>query len=176
MDCFDECLNHSFFEKNVISDERLEKVKIIHYKFSDQTKSVKIFYAPKIYDDSNELELIKIGNLQLTGSYCCPDFVIEITKSSSKTYYILDAKYSTYSAIKANHLFSCVKKYILDIGVKNHQYQKPNLLAILHPDSSDQELEYVTIASYFPQITTIISKPNKQSKLKSLITSICNEV
>ena len=132
-------------------------------------KKICFYYQPSINNAGKKIDLITIGNSKLIDKQCCPDFVIEVSVGNQIRYCILDAKYSKINTVKNQHMTSCIKKYIIDIGIKNRPYQKPDYLILLHPDSEDQEVGLIYNKDYHPQIQTIISKPGYTTSMKSII-------
>jgi len=138
-------------------------------KFSNYTFS--LYYEPLIKKEPSETDLITIGTsyININASYCNPDYVVEVINDGVKKYCILDAKYSKIKTVEQTYKPICVKKYLLDVGVKGNAYQKADFLVLLHPDSTDQEQCSVYNNSYFPKILTMISKPKYSDKLRKLL-------
>ncbi len=144
--------------------------KIVYTK-KTKNYSYSLWYEPQIKKEVSETDLVTIGNhgLSVNGTYCRPDYVIEVNQDGKKKYCILDAKYSKIKTIENIHKFACVKKYLLDVGVIGNSYQKADFLILLHPDSTDNEVNTTYNTNHFPQIKTIISKPKYKDKLQFII-------
>jgi hypothetical protein len=169
IDCCDNILLLDSYQKEIFYEEEGDQIDYIAYISSEGGKSIRIFYTPKITAINHKLDLITIGNVLINGDYCCPDFVIEIKDKNSTRYCILDAKYSKISTVSNQYLTPCIKKYILDLGIKNAPYQKPDFLVLLHPDSTDDERDLIYNPTHYPQIGTVISKPKNFKKLTEII-------
>lgn len=181
-----ELYNMNIITSLLMSIINYDKVDITYNEDSQTTKKisfiltdrriVNFYYEPTITSVSRETKLITVGNSKLVSKYCNPDFVIEIVEDNKPRYCILDAKYSKILTVKNIHATSCIKKYIIDIGIEGERYQKPDYLILLHPDDTDSEEYTIYNQKHFPQILTIISKPDYITSLeKTILTFLLNK-
>ncbi len=164
-DIFD--LDTSFTSKDDVIVSKLSfRNKFTNYSYT-------LFYEPRIKRNSDETDLIMIGNssLNINASYCNPDFVIEVVSGVDKVYHILDAKYTKINTLENIHKPTCIKKYLIDVGIKGMPYQKANNLVLLHPDSTDKEKNLIHNTEYYPQILSMVCKPKSDFKLRQLVRS-----
>lgn len=175
VEMMDELLPASLFTKKIITRKDAVTTSVVTYTNSDRNVIINLYYEPLINNNSKYIDLITIGNSHLCGKHCKPDFVIEFINSTDKSYCVLDSKYSKKRSITENHLPSCIGKYILDIGLRNNPYRKPDFLVILYPDSSSQGIDLIYSSSHFPKIKAIVSKPNHRTSLRNLLVSFLKE-
>ncbi|WP_242927348.1 nuclease domain-containing protein [Pontibacter vulgaris] len=167
-----ESFDNNLYEKEITYSDKHKVISKIVFKNLSSNITVTLFYQPLINNNTKGLDLITIGNLKLQEKHCKPDFVLEIRDSSELRYYVLDAKYSKINTVKNLHLTTCLKKYIIDVGIKDKPYQKPDYLILLHPDSNDDESNLIYSESHYPKIRTLISKPNYRMQIRDIIKGI----
>lgn len=175
VEALNDAYDNNSHEKQVIRSEKQEIISKISFNNLQDGYSISLFYQPLINNYTKDLNLITIGNSKLIENHCKPDFVLEKISNNKTEYYILDAKYSKISTVKNLHLTACIKKYIIDVGIKNEPYQKPNWLILLHPDSFDEEIDLIYNSSHYPKIKTIISKPKHTLQIKNFIKRISED-
>lgn len=169
VEVLNEYFDSNLYEKEVVYSDKQKVVSKLSFRKLNSDLLITLFYQPLINNNTRELDLITIGNVKLQEKHCKPDFVIELKRINEVRYYILDAKYSKIDTVKNFHLTSCLKKYVIDIGVKGKPYQKPDYLILLHPDSNDDESNLIYNDSHFPKIRTLISKPNYTTQIRDII-------
>lgn len=150
---------------NFFSEEFNLESKLFHsYTLNFQKNTtIKILYDSMISSKLNNTGLQRISE-----GYYKPDFVIICQTDSKKTYYILDSKYSTDRYIEM-HLNSCIKKYILDIGVINEPYMKIDHLILLYP--GDKQNQLYGNSQFKPEISIVPSKV-ETNNLNNILKSI----
>lgn len=169
IDILNKILPEEKYEKNILETKSNGVISQVSYTEKSNDFKLTLFYEPNINNKPSQIDLITIGNVKLMEKNCKPDFVIEIQSNLLKRYCIIDSKYSKFNTVKTAHLTGCIKKYIMDIGVINNPYQKPDYLILIHPDSSDPEENLIYDKYFFPKIQTAISKPQNYHKLENLL-------
>jgi hypothetical protein len=137
--------------------------------FTNSSFTVKLYYENSISNGDNN-KLIRIDKRK--GSYYKPDYILEISKveGNINLYWILDSKYSKQAIVKSHHLNECMYKYLLNTGVLNHAYKKPEGLALLFPSGTSSK--FLESNYYRPTIDMIVSKPKSESDLFNYISDI----
>ncbi len=140
--------------------------------FKNEDYTINLYYEKHISDGS-EIDLVRIDKIK--GKYYNPDYILEIIQSSNnmKKYWILDSKYSKQSIVKANHLNSCMFKYLLNTGVKGISNQKVEGLILLFPSGQSEAI--VESDFYNPTINMIVSKPKFEINILNCISKIMNK-
>ncbi|MEO3403240.1 hypothetical protein AAFN85_05025 [Mucilaginibacter sp. CAU 1740] len=161
--CFSNKLNLEYFNVNAESS-RIDGI-MSKISYSSTLVDINIFYELKYPNLEGSTKLIRLDN-----GYYKPDFIIEILKKNDSRYFILDSKYSFEHTTIDKHLPACIYKYLLNTGIKNEEYKKPNHIVLLYPGESDYT--HVEHEFYSPTIKCIVSKPKYEANLISLIDSI----
>ncbi|RZK16659.1 MAG: hypothetical protein EOO43_14245 [Flavobacterium sp.] len=167
------CLSPDHFQ--ITSSTTREDELIDRISFSNSLFTVRLYYEPRYYqsDRAGSINLRRIDrNSFTTGSYYCPDFVIEISNNSNNDskFYVLDAKYSKVQTVRNLHLMEVVKKYVLNTGVSGKKNAKINELTILFP--GDTDFSVVASEHYEPNIRAVASKPGKEGNLNIYVRNI----
>ena len=131
------------------------------YYFKFKTCEITIYYEPKICNYNNDnLGLTRISQGK-TKDYYKPDYVINIKSRDKEQFYILDSKYSSEYNVKNIHLYNCIKKYILDIGILNEPSQKISELLLVYPGENERVIYGNDV--FKPKISILPSKVNKNN-------------
>lgn len=166
-DAIKEILNENSFNY-ALSSSRADGLSDLS-SFVNTSYSVKLYYENSISNGINN-NLLRIDKRK--GGYYKPDYILEISKAeeNKKLYWILDSKYSKQAIVKSHHLNDCMYKYLLNTGVINDAYKKPEGLALLFPSGTSSK--YLESNYYRPTIDMIVSKPKSESDLFNYISVI----
>jgi hypothetical protein len=162
------------YKKNISYFQFSNEISTISYISQDATNVnyIKLYYQPKIYQYNENTGLIVLNYVGADSSHYTPDYILEISHNNSVSYIILDSKYSNLKNIRNVHLQKCIQKYIVDLGVHNQHYKKPNWLVILHPDKNDNSYTTIERMEYFPKIITLNTLPSNSLQLDLLLKDI----
>ena len=97
------------------------------FYFRQRDVEVCVYYQPVIYtkpnSKNNNINILRNNklaldkNLEVSGGYYLPDFIIKIKKNDNVEYLILDAKFSTMRSVKNYYFPILVYKYIFSLSV-----------------------------------------------------------
>lgn len=161
-----EKLNLNYFQKDIVSDR--EDYMPSKVSFSEADYSINIYYELRYPNNHKNTELVRIDTR--SWRYYEPDYIIEITKKTDKSFYIIDSKYTKFNTLRNNHLPDCVYKYLLNTGIRNERYKKPEYLVLLYP--GDEEEYMIRNEKFSPQVIMIPSKPKSENYLNEFINEI----
>lgn len=164
----EEILDLDFFDKKIKSYNSDGIVNQVEYSRKDVV--LKLFYELNYHTyPSKDIELVRIDG---SNNHYNPDYILEISNSGEKKYFIFDAKYTTTKTLEGQHLNRTIKKYIVNTGLKNDPYRKIDFLGILYPGyKTDSKIK----KGFYPEIWIISSKPKAEVELRNRLEEILLE-
>lgn len=130
-------------------------------------------YEPNIKPVSQENHsgnLVYIASIEKNRS---PDFVLKYEYAQRVRYAILDAKYTKEKNLKSK-IKETALKYVINVGVVDHNMQKTEYLALLYPERSSLQngiLRY-TKEGYFPMLCAVHCISEANDELMSFLEEI----
>lgn len=128
------------------------------YEFKNDRYRIILYYEPYLCCDKcfDEIEVYSTGynfEKERWSPYWKPDYLLKIEGEQQSYYYVLDAKFSNYRAIKKHHIKSLALKYGVQLATKNEHFSRVLGVGALYLDGQ-RSIDY-----FKKSINDIVSFP-----------------
>lgn len=134
-------LNRSYYENTRVNNT---------FSFDFEQYKYTLFFQPVIFNNINknlqkDIGLFRntkysVNEINLTGSFYCPDYVLKISSQGKTTYYIIDAKFSKIDNVIKYQLAKLIYQYIFAISPNDTDSQINGLYILCGKDINGNQI------------------------------------